>query len=99
MKRFIKAAVATTTLATATMGIGTTASAQPIVTGGLVNVTITDSLNEVVTVVVEDVNLGVAAAVAASLCDTNVNVLARQFRSGDASCTTEAGDTVRITQS
>jgi hypothetical protein len=72
------------------------AGAQPVVTGGLVNVTVTD-----VTVVVQDVNVGVAAALAlaANVCDVNVNVLARQLRGGEATCENAFDDTAAtITQ-
>lgn len=97
MMRFTKLTVATI-LGAATMGFGTTASAQPIITGGLVTVTVTDSLNDLVTV--EDVNLGVALNVAANVCDVNVNVLAEQLRSGGAECENVFnGDTATITQS
>jgi hypothetical protein len=70
-----------------------TASAQPVVTGGLVNVTIVDLLD------VRDVNVGVgvAANIAATLCDTadiNAVVLATQFGRGgqDVMCETDTGN-------
>ena len=61
------------------------AGAQPVITGGLVNVTVTDVIDDV-TVTVQDVNVGVAAALnlAANVCDVNVNVLARELRTGSA---------------
>jgi hypothetical protein len=75
-----------------------TASAQPVVTGGLVNVTVVDVIDDV-TVVVRDVNVGVgvAANVAAALCDTadvNAAVLAQQVvRGGDTvNCDTSTGN-------
>lgn len=96
MKRFTKLAVATS-VGAATMGFGATASAQPLVTGGLVNVTVTDSLNDVISI--EDVNLGVGLNVAANVCDVNVNVLAEQLRSGGAECMNEnTGDIATITR-
>lgn len=74
------------------------AGAQPVVTGGLVNVTVVDVIDDV-TVVVQDVNVGVgvAANVAAALCDTadvNAAVLAQQVvRDGDTvNCDTSTGD-------
>jgi hypothetical protein len=69
-------------------------AAGPVVTGGLVNVTVTDVIDDV-TVVVQDVNVGVAAALnlAANVCDVNVNVLARQLRTGEATCQNAADDT------
>lgn len=75
-----------------------TASAQPVVTGGLVNVTVVDVIDDV-TVIVRDVNVGVgvAANVAAALCDTadvNAAVLAAQVvRGGDTvNCDTSTGN-------
>jgi uncharacterized sodium:solute symporter family permease YidK len=76
------------------------AGAQPVVTGGLVNVTVTDVIDDV-TVVVQDVNVGVSAALAlaANVCDVNVNVLARQLRGGEATCENAVDDTAAtITQ-
>ena len=76
------------------------ATAAPLVTGGVVNVTVTDVVDDV-TVVVQDINVGVGAAlgIAANVCDVNVNVLAQQFRNGAASCTSDAtGQTVDIGQ-
>ena len=72
-------------------GLAAPASPAPVVTGGLVNVTVVDVIDDV-TVTVQDVNVavGVAANVAATLCDTadvNAAVLATQVVRG--------GDTVR----
>jgi hypothetical protein len=75
------------------------ASAQPVVTGGLVNVVITDVIDDV-TVVVQDVNVGVgvAANVAALLCDTadiNAAVLATQVvRDAEEVTCTSGGQTI-----
>ncbi|MDQ3470359.1 MAG: hypothetical protein M3487_11430 [Actinomycetota bacterium] len=79
------------------------AAAGPVITGGLVNVTIVDTLNDNdvlndVTVTIP-VSLGAALGIAANVCDTNVNILARQLRNGGATCTSDAGDqTVTISQ-
>ncbi len=69
------------------------ASAQPVFTGGLVNVTIIDAVD------IEDVNvnvpIGVAANIAANVCPGNlqVGVLASQLaRGGTVTCTAENGD-------
>jgi hypothetical protein len=43
-----------------------------------------------VNVIIEDVYVQVPIAVAANVCDVNVNVLARQFRGGGAQCDAEA---------
>lgn len=66
------------------IAVATPAQAQPIVTGGLVNVVVVDAVD----VVLQDVNVGVAAALAlaANVCDVNVNVLATQLGDGDATC-------------
>jgi hypothetical protein len=62
-----------------------------------VNVIVTDVIDDV-TVVVRNVSVGAALALAANVCDVNVNVLARQLP-GTATCTNEAGDQrVTITQ-
>jgi hypothetical protein len=83
---FKKFAVASAvTLASAGMGIGaSSASAAPVITGGLVNVTVVDAAD----VVLRDVNVGVNAAIriAANVCDTNVAVLVADFQDGQASC-------------
>ena len=69
-------------------GVGApTAGAQPVITGGLINVTIVDVADIEDNVV--NVGVGVAANIAANLCDTadvNAAVLANQVVSG--------GDTV-----
>jgi hypothetical protein len=69
------------------------ASAQPVVTGGLVNITVVtgDILSN------NEVNLGVALNLAANICDVNVNVLAKQLRDGGATCSTGT-QTVTISQ-
>jgi hypothetical protein len=75
-----------------------TAQAQPIVTGGLVNVTITDALNNVLSN--NNVAVGAALTIAANVCGVAVNVLATQLgASGPISCTNPtSGQTVTISQ-
>jgi len=77
-----------------------TASAQPVVTGGLVNVTIVDAADVVIRDV--DVNVGVAAIVAATLCDTadiNAAVLATQVvRGGDMVSCPSGDNTIEFSQ-
>ena len=68
----------------------TPASAQPIITGGLVNVVV-GNVN-----IVRDVRLGVALNVAANVCGVGVNVLASQIGHGPVSCDTTTGDIVQI---
>ena len=76
----------------------TTAEAQgPVVTGGLVNVTIVDLAD----VTLQDINIGVGAALAlaANVCDVNVLVLVADFEDGSATCTnTVSGTEVTLTQ-
>jgi hypothetical protein len=67
-------------------GIGPpVATAQPVITGGLVNVTITDLLNN--NTVTAQVPIGAALNLAANVCDVNVNVLANQLRNEAPTCT------------
>ena len=79
------------------VGAAAPASAQPLVTGGLVNITIVDVANNNTILSNNNVNLGVALNLAASVCDVNVNVLAVQLRNGGATCTTTTRD-VTISQ-
>ena len=76
---------------TGAMVTSTPANAQPLVTGGLVNVVVTDVIDGDV-LSNNNVSLGVALGIAANVCDVNVNVLARQLRSGGATCTSDASD-------
>lgn len=55
--------------------------AAPVVTGGLVNVTVTDVLNE------NEVNVQVPVGVAANVCGVNANVLATQDIAQPVDCT------------
>jgi hypothetical protein len=71
------------------VGIGApTASAQPVVTGGLINITVVDVLTGDI-LSDNEVNLGVGLNLAANACDVNVNVLAEQLRNGGATCETD----------
>jgi hypothetical protein len=94
MKNLIRAAVFAGALAVPMAG---TTSAAPVITGGLVNVTIVDLIDGGVHVV-EDVNVsvGAALALAANVCGVGVNVLATQLGSGLATCdaTIEGGQRV-----
>ena len=66
--------------------LATTTSAQPqvVIGGGLVNVQITDVIDDV-TVIIEDVNvgIGVAANLVANVCGVAVNVVAVQLAQGN----------------
>jgi hypothetical protein len=62
------------------------AMAAPVVTGGLVNVTIVDAVD------VNDNTVQLPIAAAANVCDVDVNVLAADLADdGEANCTAEAG--------
>ena len=67
------------------------ASAAPVVTGGLVNITVTDVANNVLNN--NNVALGAALTVAANVCNVPVSVLATQLNTGSATCTNTANGT------
>ncbi|HEX5860415.1 MAG TPA: hypothetical protein VFY58_01145, partial [Nocardioides sp.] len=85
MKRILASTAGLLMAGTASVMAAPPASAQPVITGGLVNVTVAD--NEIL----NDVNVGVALGVAAALCDVNVNVLAQQLRNAAPTCESDAG--------
>ena len=91
MKRILASTAGLLMAGAASVMAAPPASAQPLVTGGLVNVTVAD--NEIL----NDVNVGVALGVAANVCDVSVNVLARQLKTDAATCDSVAGP-VEITQ-
>lgn len=85
MPALMKARVVAALAATA-MSIGVLAgpaAAQPVITGGLVNITITDLLNN------NQVNVQVPIGVAANVCGVSANVLA-QSRDQTVSCTSSS---------
>jgi hypothetical protein len=74
---------------TCALAVGATApvaSAQPIITGGLVNITVVDLLNNNNVTLDRVVTVGAALNVAANVCDVSVGVLARQLHAGDTTC-------------
>jgi hypothetical protein len=100
IRRTAAALTSAAALSVTGVAMATPAQAAPVITGGLVNVTVTEVIDDI-TVVVQDVNVAVGAAlgIAANVCDVNVNVLAEQLRSGGATCTSDAsGQTVTIDQ-
>jgi hypothetical protein len=66
------------------------AFAQPIITGGLVNVVVGD------VTILEDVRVAVALQAAANVCGVGVNVLASQIGQGPVDCESTTGDLVQI---
>jgi hypothetical protein len=81
MLRAIKRAAATATIAAGlALPSALPATAAPVVTGGLVNVTIVDLLSG------NQVTAQVPVSVAANICDTSVSVLARSLQQGPVDC-------------
>jgi hypothetical protein len=91
MKRILASTAGLVMAGTASVMAAPPANAAPVITGGLVNVTVNDVVD------VEDVNVGVALNIAANLCDVNVNVLARQLRNSAPTCDA-GGNQVEIVQ-
>ena len=60
-----------------------TAAAQPVITGGLINITLTN--------VLQNVSVQIPVGVAANVCDTNVAALFAQIEdTGSAQCEADA---------
>ena len=92
MKRLVRRALVGTVAAGATLVPAAAASAQPVVTGGLVNVTIIDFAD----VNVEDVTVQLPVAVAANVCDVNAAVLLAAIEdTGTAECDATATSRAR----
>ena len=68
-------------------GLAAPAAAQPIITGGLVNVTVVDVIDGDI-LSNNNVNIAAALNLAANVCGVNVGVLAQQLRTGQATCET-----------
>jgi len=99
MKRILAtSATAAIALTGSTLGIAAPAHASPVITGGLVNITVVDLIDGDV-LSNNNVALGAALGLAANICDVNVNVLSVQLRNGGATCTADAsGQQVTISQ-
>lgn len=63
-------------------GLASPAQAAPVVTGGLVNITIVDAVDVTDVTVIAQLPI----AVAANICGVSVNVLATDLRNGSADC-------------
>ncbi len=88
-KRLIAGAVAASALSLGAM-TEMAAAQGPVITGGLVNVTITDAVD------VGDVTVQVPVSAAVNLCDIDVNVLAADLADdGEANCTATATSRAR----
>lgn len=93
------ATAGTAALLAAGAGLAAPAQAAPVVTGGLVNITVTEVLNDNVVTVTDTVDLAAAINIAANVCDVSVNVLAEQTKGFRTTCTnTTDGATATITQ-
>jgi 1,4-dihydroxy-2-naphthoyl-CoA synthase len=84
MRKLIATLFLTVALA---VGAAPVASAQPVITGGLVNVTIANFLNNNTVTLDRVVNVNAALNLAANVCDTTVAILAADFADGSATCT------------
>jgi hypothetical protein len=82
MRKFVATLFLTAALAVG--AVAPTASAQPVVTGGLVNITVVDVLND--NTVTVTVPIALALNLAANVCDVTVGVLAQQVARGDTTC-------------
>ncbi len=90
LKKMIATAGTAGLLTAGSFGMAAPAQAAPLFTGGLVNVNVSQIDVETGNILSDNtVQVGVAAALAlaANVCDVNVNVLAQQFRNGGATCT------------
>ncbi len=94
MNTLIKRAVVTAAAAGTMLIPATTASAAPVVTGGLVNITLTDLVDANGNQVIVQVPVSVAAAV----CDVDVAVLGAIRDTGDSFCTADSDAVAQATQ-
>ena len=94
MKNYAKRTVVSLFAGVAMLGgvAASPANAQPVVTGGLVNVTIVDLIDGDV-LSNNNVSVGAALGIAANVCGVAVNVLATQLGTpGPITCTSEASN-------
>jgi hypothetical protein len=98
MRKYI--AMLFTTSALAVGAFAPTASSAPVITGGLVNLTVTNVLNNNTVTLDRTVNVAAAVKIAANVCDVPVTVLASSItQTGSATCTnTLNGGSATITQ-
>ena len=80
MRRALATALTAGTLGLSVL-LAPAAVAQPVITGGLVNITVFDVLNNT------DVNVQVPIGVAANVCGVNAAVLADLAATGPVDCT------------
>jgi hypothetical protein len=91
MNRIKRAATAAAIAGALAIPAAAPASAQPVITGGLVNVTIVDLIS------LEQTSLQVPITVAANVCGVSVAALAQDLRTGAVDCSNETRQ-VTVTQ-
>ena len=98
MRKFVATLFLTGALAAGSVAPGSAALNGPIVTGGLVNITVVDVLNNVTLDRV--VNVAAAVNIAANVCNVPVSVLSADYAQDlSATCTNTAnGVTATINQ-
>jgi hypothetical protein len=96
MRRFVATLFLTGALAAGSVAPGSAALNGPIVTGGLVNITVVDVLNNNTVTLDRVVNVAAAVNIAANVCNVPVSVLSADYASGDlsATCTNEVNGVV-----
>lgn len=104
IRRSIATVGAAGALATGSLFLAAPAQAQPVITGGLVNVTVVDAVDVTNNRILQNVGVGVAANVQAQVCGTQVGanvltILSAIAQGQDVECENEAGNqTVTIEQ-
>ena len=100
MRKSVTGLVATVVTSLSLFAAGAApASAAPIITGGLVNITITNFLNNNTVTLDRVVNVAAAVNIAANVCDLDVNAIATDLgNDGSATCTNTVGQVVTLTQ-
>ncbi len=91
MNRLIRRAVIASAAAGALALPAVPAAAAPVITGGLINVTVVDVLND------NEVTVQVPITVAANICGVAVNVLALDLRDGPVDCSNET-ETITVSR-
>jgi hypothetical protein len=81
IKKFVAGSLMAATLSVGAGAAAMPASAAPVITGGLVNVTITDVLSH------DQINAQIPIGVAANVCGVAANVLAHSTSTAPVDCT------------
>lgn len=99
IRRSIATVGAAGALATGSLFLASPAQAQPVITGGLVNVTVVDAVDVTNNRILQNVGVGVAANVQAQVCGVAVGAQVLTILSGiaqdtDTVCRSESGNQV-----